>query len=269
MTCGLSLSSSPAQASLADATRKAAHLLRQGNDKEALKIYEDALQEQPNDPLLNFNAAAAYYKTRRFDRARELYQKLLSSGNRRIEEASAYNIGNTYLQESESAADKAGEFLQKASTYYRQAMSLDSKDRDAKYNYELTQKRIEQKKASGSSPTERASSSKSSPPDQKEKNKDRESGAQKENSADQEQNQSQEQKSQSQTPTENQPQSQTPQPGDHKDNEGLSAAEPRQSSESLTKDEAKALLQDYGRDQLRLLPQDKHAPRQREVEKDW
>lgn len=246
-----------AMASSSKASHKAVGLMKQGRDNDALKVYDEALQAQPEDLLLNFNAGAAYYKGGQFEKARELYQKLLSSGNRRLEEASAYNMGNTYLRESESSEGNEGELLQKALSYYRQALLLNSRDKDAKYNYELTQKKIEQlKPRSSSSSREQKSSSGQSGQGQDESAQNQEEKEQpQDQQPEQEQNQEQKQPF-SQQPEQQEKQSERIQP------QGGPA-------EPMTKDEARAMLQDYGKDQLRLVPEENRKARQREVEKDW
>ncbi|MFA5038979.1 MAG: tetratricopeptide repeat protein [Candidatus Omnitrophota bacterium] len=247
-----------AWASPIEASRKAERLLKQDRESDAMQVYEEALREYPSDALLNFNAAAAYYRRGEFSKARELYQKLLSCGRPRLEQASAYNMGNAYLKEAETAGAGQADLLQNALSYYRQALSLTPDDKDAKYNFELTQKKIEQLKQQGSVNKEQQPQE----PQSTQKNQDRQNGKDKEGQQEQQREPGQEQQPEQAPETQARQAEENPQ-------------DPRQQqpkpagAEPMTKDEARMLLQDYGKQQLRLLPDQAQKTGQREVEKDW
>ncbi len=127
---------------------QANRLYDEGKYDEAGQRYGEALVDNPESALLNYNLANAQYKAGKFSDA------LKSYGNVRVTEEDprelaqvAYNTGNTQFRlatalESEKPQDALKGYAQ-ALAAYRRAIGADPADRDAKFNYELTVKRIE------------------------------------------------------------------------------------------------------------------------------
>ena len=81
-----------------------------------------------------YNQANQYYQKGNFERAKELYQEIISSGI--INSDLYYNLGNTYYQLGE---------LGEAMLWWWRAEKLAPRDPDLKYNLNLVQTQLEQK----------------------------------------------------------------------------------------------------------------------------
>jgi Ca-activated chloride channel family protein len=122
-------------------------LLRQGNDafergqnREALRFFEQAEDRAPDPALVAFNKAAALYRLERFEEAALHYQRCLEDNTIPAERRSRalFQMGNAYLQESKGVSRS---HLEKALDAYRfclnmQATSGDIRS-DARHNLEL------------------------------------------------------------------------------------------------------------------------------------
>lgn len=125
---------------------RANDLYQKGKYEEALKLYEDALAQKPDMPLLNFDAGAARFKTGEYEKAAGSFEKGLVSEARNLESASSYNLGNTKysIAKSREGSDpsSAAKLLGESLGYYKRAIELDSRDNDAKFNYELVNREL-------------------------------------------------------------------------------------------------------------------------------
>ena len=130
-----------------------AGLVRQGNGlyhrgkiDEALKNYNQALTLLPDEPLINFNIGNAYYRKKQYDEAIKSYEKSLLSSEKGIEAKANYNIGNCKFRQGKAkeSSDTAGAISEyrAALDYYKRSIELDPDDKDAKFNYEFTEKLI-------------------------------------------------------------------------------------------------------------------------------
>ena len=61
---------------------------------EANNKYRDALLENPDSPIVNFNIGDVLYKKKNYEEAIKSYQKSLSADERLLQAKSHYNIGN-------------------------------------------------------------------------------------------------------------------------------------------------------------------------------
>jgi Ca-activated chloride channel family protein len=128
-----------AAAAIAQPGRKKVH---QGNklytEKKydaALNKYQDALLEDPNAPITQFNIAAAAYKKNNYDKAMESCGKTLKTEDVRIQSKTYYNMGNTFYRQN-----KLAESIQS----YEQALKLNPNDMDAKYNLEFVRAKLKE-----------------------------------------------------------------------------------------------------------------------------
>jgi len=114
--------------------------------QEALKLYNQAYSLNPNSDVINFNKAAALYKIGNYQEAAAGFTNVLITDNPKLEAKANYNIGNSkYKQGEAKEADDVGQAVSlysEALNYYRRAIELNEKDRDAKYNYEFVKKKL-------------------------------------------------------------------------------------------------------------------------------
>jgi Ca-activated chloride channel family protein len=119
-----------------------------GQYEEAITIYGEALVDDPESPLLNFNMGTANYK------AGKLSEALASFGRVRTGEEdpdrqvrTAYNTGNVHYRLGAAAeAQQPQEALQQyasALVAYRRVLGIKPGDQNAKFNYEFVAKKIE------------------------------------------------------------------------------------------------------------------------------
>ena len=134
-----------------DAITQGNRLFHAGQFEEALTRYGQVLVDDPDSPLLNFNMGAAHYKAGNYDAALSSFGRVPGEDDAQPRTArTAYNLGNTRYQlgaAAEAAQPQAAlEAYTAAQAAYRRALGLDPSDRDAKFNYELVAKKIEQLK---------------------------------------------------------------------------------------------------------------------------
>ena len=106
-----------------------------GKYDQALTSYGKAQQENPAAPEIYFNIGDVQYRKKDYPKAASLFQKSGRDRNRLLKSQAYYNLGNTYFKAKD---------LAKALAAYKKSIELNPKDRDAKFNYELT--RLKQKK---------------------------------------------------------------------------------------------------------------------------
>lgn len=104
---------------------------------KSLEIYAKALYYKPDSFEAQYDLASALYKTEKYDKAEELLISMLSDTTRTELERGelAYNLGNTQFAQQK---------YQEALMSYRYAMRCNPSDEDAKYNYALTKRMLQQ-----------------------------------------------------------------------------------------------------------------------------
>ena len=100
----------------------------------------DVPSSSPDAQLLQFNQAATFYQRNDYAKAIELYEKALLTRDPQVEAQGKYNLGNCYfhkaLLQSETDPKTAIDQLDKAMTYYRDAMESLANPDHARYNLE-------------------------------------------------------------------------------------------------------------------------------------
>ena len=120
---------------------------KQGKFEEALKSYEKALSDSPDSDIVNYDLAAALYKTKNYKDALKHFEKSLIAKDISLEQKANYNLGNSEykygISMEEQNLEEAIDLLKHALHHYENAIELDAEDKDAKYNYEFVKKELE------------------------------------------------------------------------------------------------------------------------------
>jgi Ca-activated chloride channel family protein len=155
------------------------NLYRQGKYQEAMRGYEQLDLDHPKEIRYRFNRGCAAYQFQDYQSARAAFTSVYSrSQDNTMQFKAAYNLGNTGYQ--------TGDF-QAAADYFKEAIRLNPKSAEARYNLELALKKIEQEKKQ----PEQNKQGKDS--QQKQDQRDKQPGAQQEQKQDQQGNGDQDQ----------------------------------------------------------------------------
>lgn len=137
--------------------------------QEALKEFLSAKGLEPESELLTSNTAATLYQMKKYKEALEEFSRIDPEKTTLSKADFHYNVGNTFFR---------GNQFDKALESYKQSLIAKPGDMDAKKNYELTLKKMEEQKKK----------------DQKDKNKDKDKDKEKEKKKDKQEQQQQQQK---------------------------------------------------------------------------
>lgn len=139
----------PARDALEEGTRQ----YERGSFGAAAGEFEQAAQDAPKAHLdaavPRYNQGNALIKAKRPDDASKAYADALRSTDLALQGKAYFNRGNALVQmsaaeEAKGEMDMAGRALDEALLMYENSMALDSRDEDAKVNYELALKQKEQ-----------------------------------------------------------------------------------------------------------------------------
>lgn len=158
-------------------------LYRAGHYAEAAEAYAQALQAGDNSPELHYDYATALLRLGRYDEADRHFRAALRNTEPGLRERTLYNFGNRYLYAAralkaagsaagggavgsgqgaapaqpglggpaggQASAPDPGPLLDAAITAYEQALRIDSRDFDAKWNLELALEQKQQRHGGG------------------------------------------------------------------------------------------------------------------------
>ena len=111
---------------------------QEGLFPEAEKSFSQARSSRPDDPRLNYNLGSSYYKQEKFKEALQDYtHAALENSDPKLKKNSLYNSGNALF--------KLGK-LEEAEAVYKNVLTLDSSDMDAKFNLEFVREQLKKKK---------------------------------------------------------------------------------------------------------------------------
>jgi Ca-activated chloride channel family protein len=245
---------------------------RKGNDyykkekfDDALKEYEDALLVAPADTLLRMNRGSTLYRLGRLTEADSAYSGTLSMSNRRKRADAHYNLGNIQFKEGDmlmqSGGQGADEKYKAALQNYIAALDLKPDDKDAKWNIELTQRRIKQQEQQQKNQDKQDKNKDNKDKKQDQKNK------QDQNKKDQDKNKDQDKKD------ENKNQQQQDQNAQNdKQRQEPPKPQPQKNNNDMKKKEAERIIMQFADDADSLNKPPKKQGfglRQRKLEKDW
>jgi tetratricopeptide (TPR) repeat protein len=235
-----------------------------GND---LEKYERAVEKDPDSDVANYNLGTAYYRKGEYEKSIDSFIKSLNTEDREIEAKAIYNIANSKYKVgsllAQSDLNSAIGHYKESLDYYRRAMELDESDRDAKYNHELVEKKL------------KILLDKMKNQQQQQQDQDRKEGNDKENKEGQDEGQQQqqeEQKQQSEKKEQSGQDNEKKESGtdrEQQEQEMQSAGKEDASSEQMSPEEARMLLEAYGQDEARDEVKQKVRGRYGEVLRDW
>ncbi len=196
--------------------------------------------------------------------ATDNFTKSLNTDDRTLEQWSSYNLGLTFYQqahsvEAQNPAD-AMNYYQAAREHFRRVLNIDHRDRDAKYNYELTAKKIKELEA-------RMPQNKQQPGGQNKKDSGQNQSKPGEPSQDA---QSEKNKGQDQ-PQQGKKKEEKPAAADQQDQKQATAGKDQPGQQKMSKEEATMLLNNYQRSDEKpkaLITQEKQG-KPKEIDKDW
>lgn len=118
--------------------KNADDLYREGKFAEAEKEYRKADMDNPKDIRFRYNRGCAAYQNKDYQGAEAAFSSVIRRTNdKEIMFKAAYNLGNTAFTQEDFAS---------AVEFYKQAVMLNPENADAKYNLELSLKRLEDAK---------------------------------------------------------------------------------------------------------------------------
>lgn len=124
---------------------------RKASEGPQASRFERLLKRHPNDPTLHYNLGTVRYRHGRYDTAEESLKRAIASAGSSLQGRASYNLGNTHYRLGAAAAQAAPtqaiDFYQQALEDYRLAIRQDPNDADAKYNYEVVERRLKALKA--------------------------------------------------------------------------------------------------------------------------
>ena len=126
-------------------------LYNRGQYEDAYAQFQKDLQQNINPadmPKMQFDAGAAAYKLRNYDKALEAFSQSLVDRSPRLQEKSRYNLGRTLEDRADfgKTNEETLKDLENAAQHYEQALKLDPQDKAAAERLEIVRKKIEKLK---------------------------------------------------------------------------------------------------------------------------
>jgi Ca-activated chloride channel family protein len=111
----------------------------------AYNVFENQLQHNPGSDGLEFDQGASAYKEGDYDKALDAFGKVLGGKDQGLRGQAEYNIGNTLVQRGalQQGKDEKVKEWTEALKHYEQALKVDPKNEDAKYNEDVVRKMID------------------------------------------------------------------------------------------------------------------------------
>ena len=127
---------------------KAQRHYQAGEYKTALSEYQELIGKSPADARLHYNAGAAAYKANKFDQAVQEFQAATGSADIDLQQQSFYNLGNAEfrLGQGNSNPQERIAVWEQAVQHYEAALKLNNTDKDAEFNRDFVQKKLEELK---------------------------------------------------------------------------------------------------------------------------
>jgi len=167
------LITSPVNADQADSNiQEGLNQYQEGLFPEAEKNFAKARSNRPDDRRLDYNLGSSYYKQGKYEEALQDYtQSALDGSYPHLKRNSLYNAGNALF--------KMGK-LKEAEKTYKNVLTLDPSDMDAKFNLEFVREQLKKKKKQEKSSDKNDSSKQNKENSEQQKSKNEEKGGQQE-----------------------------------------------------------------------------------------
>lgn len=238
-----------AGASLNDA-RQANEAYNNGNFAEAEQLYKKAIDANPDNAKLYFNLGNTLVKQGKTEEALRVFEQFKAMTDDLQQKALAnYNIGNIYTQNKK---------WDKALDHFKKALRYRAADEDAKYNYELAQKKKQEQQQQ-----QQNQQNQQGDQNQEQNQQNQQNQQQQQNQNNQNQNQQQKQQ--------NQNQSQQNQSGQQNQNQQQQQGQQQRASQ-VSKEQAQKILQaleQKEKDLLKEFKKKKTESSNSENDKDW
>ena len=108
---------------------------RDGEYDKAIQLYSNMLAEKSDNRNLKYNLGSSFYKKGTFNAAKSGFEDALNAEDNFAKSRAYYNLGNTFFK-----LNKPEESLEA----FKNAMKFNTKDEDAKFNYEFVKSLLEQ-----------------------------------------------------------------------------------------------------------------------------
>lgn len=170
---------------------------RAGEFKSALEEYKKAIDKDPADPRLRYNAGSAAYKAHSFDEALRQFQAATAAPDQSIQQQAFYNLANSEFRLGENASNPQEKMAlwEQAVKHYDNALGLNAADADAQFNRDLVRQKIEELKKQQQQQQQQKNQQDKKDDQKKEDNKDQDQQKQDQQKNNQDQNkENQEQK---------------------------------------------------------------------------
>ena len=140
---------------------------QQGNYQGALKDFENRLESGSTSSEIRFDAGAAAYKAGDFKKAVGYFSEAMTSPKPKVREAATYNLANSLVRSGEAAQESEAKLSdwKNALQHYESVLKASPGNAQAKENYEIVKKLIEDLK-------KQQQQQKKDQKDKKDKNKD-------------------------------------------------------------------------------------------------
>jgi Ca-activated chloride channel family protein len=177
-------------------------LYNKGQYQDAYAQFQRDLQQNINPadmPKMQFDAGAAAYKLRNYDKALEAFSQSLVDRSPTLQEKSRYNLGRTLEDRADfgKTNEETLKDLENAAQHYEQALKLDPQDKAAAERLEIVRKKIEKLKQHPKQPPPQPQKNQQNKKDQK-KEEQQQQQQQQQSQDEQQQNQDQQKQDQQQ-----------------------------------------------------------------------
>lgn len=125
-------------------------LYKDGQYDASVEKYKEALKNDPESDIINFNLGTAYFKQGVYDKAIEHLQKSVLTDDDMLREQAFYNLGDAFYRAGEKFLEqdlnKTIDLYKRSVAEYEKALRINKEDQDAQFNYEFVKKRLEELK---------------------------------------------------------------------------------------------------------------------------
>lgn len=143
--------------------RMADKLYESGDHYHAMQSYKQLLDQNPNDPELNYNVGNSLYSMQKYDEAKLFYEKALANASDpKLKNSIQYNIANCEFKSKK---------LKESIEGYKQVLRKNPDDEDARKNLELALKQMQKDNPPPQKNEDKNNSKKDQQKDEKDKDK--------------------------------------------------------------------------------------------------